>query len=165
VDIGTCDLSDAYGDHARVLPPVLRHFGGRRRFSGEIVTIKCFEDNSRVKELAGTQGDGRVMLVDGGGSTRMALLGDMIGQEALAHGWAGIVVYGCIRDTAALAHMELGVMAIASSPRRSLKNSEGVVGITVDIAGVRCAPGDSLFADEDGVVIIDPALLGAGQSF
>jgi regulator of ribonuclease activity A len=153
----TCDLSDTYGGRARVLPPVLRHFGGRTRFEGEIATIKCYEDNSRVKELAGNPGHGRVLLVDGGGSTRYALLGDTIGKELLEHGWAGIVLHGSVRDTAALATLDLGVMALAATPLRSLKNGEGSVGLTVAFAGVACSPGELLFADEDGIVVIAAA--------
>jgi regulator of ribonuclease activity A len=159
----TCDLSDTFGARARVLPPVLRHFGGKTRFEGEIATVKCFEDNSRVKELAATPGAGRVMLVDGGGSTRYALLGDMIGKEAVEHGWAGIVVHGCVRDTAALATLELGVMALAATPLRSLKNGDGTVDVTIEIAGVACSPGELLFADEDGAVVIDAAVFAHGS--
>jgi regulator of ribonuclease activity A len=155
----TCDLSDTYGEHARVIPPGLRHFGGRRRFNGALVTVKCFEDNSRVRELVATPGEDRVLLVDGGGSTRYALLGDMLGREALASGWAAVVVYGSVRDTSVLETLKFGVMALASTPRRSLKNGEGTVDVTVEIAGTLCRPGDLLFADDDGVVVIDPAVL------
>ena len=150
----TCDLSDSHGDEARVLPPVFRHFGGRRRFAGEVVTVKCFEDNSRLKELVGTQGGGRVIVVDGGGSTRCALLGDMVARDALEHGWAGIVVWGCVRDTDVLQTLDLGVMALAPMPRRSQKHGEGQTGVAVELAGVRCEPGDTLVADEDGVVLV-----------
>jgi regulator of ribonuclease activity A len=156
----TCDLSDTYGEQARIIRPSLRHFGGKRRFSGAIVTVKCFEDNSRVRELVATPGDERVLLVDGGGSMRYALLGDMLGREALANGWAGIVIYGCVRDTSVLETLKLGVMALGSIPRRSLKNDEGAVGVPIEIGGTLCRPGDLLFADDDGVVLIDPDLLG-----
>ncbi len=150
----TCDLSDAHGDVARVLPPVLRHFGGRRRFAGTIETIKCFEDNSRLRELVEAPGEGRVLVVDGGGSTRYALLGDMLAQRASESGWAGIVIWGCVRDTSVLETLDLGVMAVAGIPRRSPKNGEGAVGAVVEIAGVRVAPGETLVADEDGVVVL-----------
>ena len=155
MDGTTCDLSDAHGERARVLPPQLRHFGGTRRFHGAVVTVECFEDNSKLKELAGTPGAGRVLLVDGGGSTRCALLGDTVAGQALENGWAGIVVHGCVRDTAALETMQIGVMALASSPRRSQKNDDGQVNVPVEIGGVRIAPGDLLVADEDGIVILD----------
>lgn len=155
----TSDLSDTYGVEARVVAPLLRHFGGKRRFSGAVLTVKCFEDNSRVRELVATPGEGQVLLVDGGGSMRYALLGDMLGREALANGWAGVVVYGCVRDTSVLETLKFGVMALASSPRRSLKNGEGTAGVPVEIGGTLCRPGDLLFADDDGVVVIDAAVL------
>jgi len=150
----TCDLSDAHGDAARVLPPLFRHFGGRSRFSGTVATVECFEDNSRVKEQLNTPGEGRVLVVAGGGSIRCALLGDTIGGEAVAAGWAGVVLDGCVRDTAALATLDLGVLAIGVVPRRSLKNGQGVAGGPVEVAGIPCVPGDLLFADEDGVVLL-----------
>ena len=157
--LSTCDLCDKYGDKARVLAPAFRHFGGKRRFHGPVVTLRCPEDNSRLKELASTPGAGRVLVVDGAGSLRYALLGDMIGKLALDHGWAGIVVHGAVRDTAALGALALGVIALGVTPRRSLKNGEGQVGLVVEMAGVVCTPGELLFADEDGIVLIDAALL------
>jgi regulator of ribonuclease activity A len=160
MELRTCDLCDTHGEQVRVLSSALRHFGGRRRFRGAIVTVSCFEDNSRVKELVAATGHGRVLLIAGGGSTACALLGDMLGTSAYEHGWAGLVVDGAVRDTATLSTLDLGVMALASSPRRSRKNGEGEVGGTVEIAGVRCAPGDVLVADEDGAVLVAPSLLG-----
>jgi regulator of ribonuclease activity A len=157
--ISTCDLCDKYGDQGRVVPPVFRHFGGKKRFHGLASTLRCPEDNSRLKELASTPGAGRVLVVDSGGSMRYALLGDMIGKLALEHGWAGVVLHGCMRDTAALSELDLGLMALGAVPRRSLKNGEGQVGLPVDIAGIVCTPGDWVVADEDGIVLIDPALL------
>jgi regulator of ribonuclease activity A len=157
----TCDLSDAYGEQARVVPPIFRSFGGRRRFQGAVVTIKCYEDNSRVKELVGTLGEGRVLVVDGGGSQRYALMGDMLAQQALGHGWVGVIIFGCVRDTAVLETLNLGIQALGATPRRSLKNGEGQVNVPVEIAGTRCNPGDMLFADEDGILLIDPAVLAA----
>ena len=143
-----------------MLAPDLRHYGGRQRFGGPIVTVRCYEDNSRVKELVSSSGEQRVLLVDGGGSTRCALVGDILAGEALRNGWAGIVIYGAVRDTAALAILELGVMALATSPRRSRKEGYGAVDAAVEICGVACRPGELIVADEDGVVVIDPALLG-----
>lgn len=161
--ISTTDLCDNYGERGRVVPPVFMHFGGKKRFHGLAATVLCPEDNSRLRELAGTPGMARVLVVDGGGSMRHALLGDMIGKLALEHGWAGVVVHGCVRDTAALADLELGVMALGAVPRRSLKNEEGQVGLPVEIAGVVCAPGDLVVADEDGIVFIDPARLSDAE--
>ena len=156
----TCDLADAHGDDARVLPDTLRHYGGARRFTGPIATVKCFEDNSRVKDLVESPGDGRVLVVDAGGSSRYALLGDNLAGAAQRNGWAGIVIHGCVRDTAALRDLPLGVMAVGSTPRRSLKNDEGETGLPIEIGAVRCAPGDVLFADDDGVLVIAASHLG-----
>ncbi|MCC7253698.1 ribonuclease E activity regulator RraA [Hyphomicrobium sp.] len=153
----TCDLSDQHRDAARIPAPVFRDFGGRQCFQGAAVTVKCFEDNSRVKELLATPGHGRVLVVDGGGSTRCALLGDMIGKDAVANGWEGVVIYGCVRDTALLATLDIGIKAIGANPRRSTRRGEGIVGIQVDIAGVLVSDGDSVFGDEDGIVVLPPA--------
>lgn len=156
----TCDLSDQYGDAARLPAPVFRDFGGSARFQGAAVTVKCFEDNTRVKELLATPGTGRVLVVDGGGSTRCALLGDMIAKDAVANGWAGIVVYGCVRDTAVLATLDIAIKALAATPRRSTRRGEGSVGLEVDIAGARVANGDAIFGDEDGILVLPAAQAG-----
>ncbi len=152
----TTDVSDA-NPTARVLAPVFRDFGGRRAFHGSAQTVRCFEDNSRLKELSQTAGDGRVLVVDGGGSLRCALLGDLIGQALLDQGWAGVVIAGCVRDTEALSRMHLGVKALAPHPRRSNKRGEGEVGVAIEIAGVRVSPGDVVYADVDGVVVVEEA--------
>ena len=149
----TCDLSDEHGDAARHISS-LRHFGGRSRFTGPIETVQCSEDNSRVKELANTPGHGRVMLVDGGGSLRCALVGDTIAGEAIANGWVGIVVRGGIRDIAALATMPIGVLALGTHPRKSARVGQGLAGVPIEIDGERFAPGDVLYADEDGIVVL-----------
>jgi regulator of ribonuclease activity A len=150
----TCDLSDEHGEDAQVLPVTLRHFGGVRYFTGPITTVKCFEDNSRIKELVETPGDGRVLLVDAGGGTRYALVGDNLVGAAQRNGWAGVVIHGCVRDTAELREIPIGVMAIGSTPRRSLKNGEGQVNVPISLDAARCVPGDVLFADEDGAIVI-----------
>ena len=153
----TCDLADEHGAAARVVPSGLRHFGGRRRFSGDVATVTCFEDNSHVRDLVATPGEGRVLVVDGGGSTRCALVGDILAGQALENGWSGIVLHAAVRDAATLATLEIGVMGLATSPRRSLKNGEGRSGTELELLGVACRPGDRLFADEDGIVLLDPA--------
>ncbi|HXH87208.1 MAG TPA: ribonuclease E activity regulator RraA [Gaiellaceae bacterium] len=158
MDWSTCDLSDEHGDAVRVLPTSLRHFGGLQRFSGEVATVRCPDDNTFLRELANSEGKGRVILVDGGGSTRCALFGDKIAAEAIEHGWAGLVIWGCVRDTATLAELDLGVVALGATPRRSRKDRDGETGTPVLIGGVRCRPGDVLYADEDGVVVLDPSL-------
>lgn len=150
----TCDISDRHPGTARVLPPLFRDFGGRRAFSGSAVTVKCFEDNSRLKELLATPGAGRILVVDGGGSTRCALLGDMIATDAVDNGWAGIIVYGCVRDTAVLETLDIGIKALAATPRRPTRRGEGVIDIAIDIAGVSVNSGDTVVCDGDGVVLL-----------
>lgn len=152
-DWNTCDLSDEHGDAARAIGG-LRHFGGRIRFSGTVQTVKCYEDNARIKELANTPGEGRVLVVDGGGSLRCALFGDTIGGELVANGWAGIVLAGAVRDTAALAELPLGVLALGVHPRKSWREGQGQAGVPVEIEGARIVPGDVLYADEDGIVVL-----------
>ena len=149
----TCDLFDDHLDALGVLPVALRHFGGRGAFHGPAMTIKTFEVNSKVKELANTPGEGRVLVVDGGGSTRRALLGDVIGAEAAANGWAGVIIWGPVRDVAQLAELDLGIMALASTPRKCVRRGEGEAGIPVVIDGTPVAPGDYIVADEDGALV------------
>ncbi|MFH1805553.1 MAG: ribonuclease E activity regulator RraA [Pseudomonadota bacterium] len=156
-DFTTCDLYDDYLDAARVALPVFQHFGGRKKFSGLAVTVKCFEDNSRIKELAGTDGRGKVMMVDAGGSIRCAVLGDMIAGDAQKNGWEGVVIYGCVRDRVALAGLDIGVMALGTLPRKSSRRGEGTVNIPVTLANILCNPDDRVFADEDGILLLDPA--------
>lgn len=151
----TCDLSDEQGDLARVVTPPLLHFGGRRRFAGPVTTVRCVEDNSRLRERVETDGAGRVLVVDGGGSMSCALLGDMLAGKALENGWAGVVLNACVRDTAVLVTLDLGVMALGTSPRRSKKAGVGEVDVPIEIGGARISPGDRLFADEDGIVVLD----------
>jgi regulator of ribonuclease activity A len=154
----TSDMYDQFGERLRVLPPLFQDFGGRTRFSGEVVTVRCFEDNSRVKELLSTAGAGKVLLVDGGGSQRCALMGDLIAGQALSHGWEGVVIYGCVRDRVALKALNLGIRAIAVIPRKSVRRGDGQSQLPIEIGGVVCRPGDRLVADEDGIVLLDPTV-------
>lgn len=154
MSLSTCDLSDRFGDEARVPPPLFRHFGGLKRFSGSAVTVKCFEDNSRIKELLATPGRGRVLIVDGGGSTRCALLGDMIAKDAVANGWEGIVIHGCVRDTAVLASLDIAIMAIGATPRRSTRRGEGTAHLGIYLGGVPVTEGDLVVGDEDGLLVL-----------
>lgn len=150
----TPDLSDEHGDDLRVLAPLFSTFGGTESFSGPAVTVACFEDNSRVKELVGTPGEGRVMVVDGGGSVRKALLGDQLAAAAVTHGWAGLVINGAVRDVEILRTLELGVKALAAIPVRTEKRGLGDVGVPVTFAGVTIHPGDQVWADANGVVVL-----------
>ncbi|MES2841532.1 MAG: ribonuclease E activity regulator RraA [Pseudomonadota bacterium] len=158
----TCDLCDAHkGDTSggfRVLPPVFRDFGAVRRFCGPVVTVKCFEDNSLVKAAVDSAGEGRVLVVDGGGSLRRALLGGNLGAAAARNGWAGVVIDGCVRDVAELATSQTGIRALASMPLPTEKRNEGQRDVAVQIQGEWVRPGDWLYADEDGIVVVDRAL-------
>lgn len=149
----TTDVSD---DHPEaVIPePVFADFGGVDTFAGPAATVQCFEDNTCVKAKLSEAGDGHVLVVDGGGSLRCALLGDNVAQLAADNGWAGIIVYGCVRDTAELARIPVGIQALAPHPRRSEKRGEGRADVAVVIAGARVAPGDTVYADGDGIVIV-----------
>jgi len=150
---GTADLCDEHGDAVQVCEPVFHAFGGRRAFSGPVSTVRCFEDNSRVKEAVGAPGEGRVLVVDGGGSRRRALLGDMLGEAAVRNGWVGVIIHGCIRDSAALGQMNLGIRALGTMPLRSEKRDEGERDVPVRFAGVTFRPGDFVYVDEDGIVL------------
>ena len=153
------DLCDNFPSQVKLFQPIFKSYGGRTIFSGEIVTVKCFEDNSLVKELAGTPGKGRVLVIDGGGSTRRALLGDMIAENAVSNGWAGFVIYGAIRDVATINTLNLGVKAITACPVKTEKRGLGDAGIDLHFAGVSIAEGDYIYADLNGVVVAKEPLL------
>ena len=148
----TADLCDEFSAELQIAQPVFRSYGGRVAFAGPASTVKCFEDNSRVKEAVGEAGRGRVLVVDAGGSKRCAVLGDLLAKQAADNGWAGVVVHGCIRDSKDIAGFELGVIAIATTPLRSERKNEGQRDVPVEIAGVRVRPGDWIYVDEDGLV-------------
>ncbi len=152
----TCDLCDAHqaDDSLRVLPPVFRDFGARRRFAGPVATLECFEDNSLVKAAVESPGDGRVLVVDGGGSLRRALLGGNLGAAAARNGWAGVLIDGCVRDLAELAALDIGIRALAVMPRATLKRNEGQREVPIQVQGVGVRPGDWIYADEDGTVVL-----------
>jgi regulator of ribonuclease activity A len=159
-DFATCDLCDAHkagyaeGDGAfRVLPPVFHDYGARRKFCGPVVTVKCFEDNTPVKAAVESAGEGRVLVVDGGGSLRRALLGGNLGAAAAKNGWAGVVIDGAVRDAAELAACDVGIRALALFPMPTDRKVPGQTGIPVLIQGVWIRPGDWLYADEDGIVV------------
>ncbi len=149
----TPDLCDEYPQQVRVISPMFQQFGKRRSVGGEVVTIKCFEDNSRVKEQVAESGAGRILLVDGGGSKRCALLGDLLAAKGADSGWAGIIVYGCVRDVDILADIDLCIQALASHPQKSTRRGEGQVNIPITIGGVTVSPGEFLYADNNGVIV------------
>lgn len=149
----TPDLCDEYPDLVQVLEPMMNNYGGIDAFGGEIVTVKCFEDNSIVKEQVGLPGEGRVMVVDGGGSMRNALLGDMLAEKAAKNGWSGLVIYGCIRDVDVIGQTELGVQAMNTNPRKTEKRGIGDLNVPVTFGGVTFTPGHYVYADNNGVIV------------
>jgi regulator of ribonuclease activity A len=137
----------------QVLPPVFRHFGKRTQFAGPAATLKVHEDNALVRATLETQGEGRVLVVDGGGSVRRALVGGQLGLLAQNNGWAGVIVDGCVRDSAELAQCDVGIMALATHPQRSAREGVGKRDVNVQVAGVAVRPGDWIYADVDGVLV------------
>ncbi len=155
----TADLYDEHMDKVQVALPGFRDYGGRTRFCGPVVTLKVFEDNTLVRETLQGEGKARVLVVDGGASHRCALLGDNLAQLGRDNGWAGIVVYGCIRDAAVIAGIEIGVKALDTSPAKSEKRGEGQKDAILRFSGMEVRPGMYLYADEDGILISDGDLL------
>lgn len=157
----TCDLCDAHraddSGRFRVLPPVFQAFGQRPAFAGTVRTVKCFEDNSPVKTLLESPGQGAVLVVDGGASLRRALVGGNIAAAAARNGWAGVVVNGCVRDVAELNAADIGLRALALVPLPTERRQPGEVDVAVQVQGVWIRPGDWLAADADGIVVLDQA--------
>lgn len=151
------DLCDAHPDEVRIVEPIFRDFGGARAFQGVIATLKVFEDNSLVRESLEQPGNGRVLVVDGGGSVRCALLGGNLAALAVKNGWSGIVVYGAVRDTRELAAATVGVKGLAPHPRKSEKHGRGERDVDVTFGGVTFKSGEHLYADEDGIVVSSSA--------
>ena len=159
----TADLLDAHEervrlDQVRVVAPMFRSYGKRPAFHGPISTLKVFEDNSLVRQAVEQPGKGRVLVIDGGGSLRCALVGDQLAQLAVNNGWAGVIVYGCIRDSRAIADMAIGIRALGTHPLKTIKRNTGEVDIPVSFGGVSFVPGQQLYADEDGVIVSVAAL-------
>lgn len=159
----TPDLCDTFeselGLSLRVVAPMFQCYGGRKAFTGQIATLKLFEDNSLVREVLGEAGQGRVLVVDGGGSLRCALVGDQLAILAQKNGWAGIVVYGCIRDSADINQTDIGVRALNTHPQKSIKRGVGEKDLAVSFGGVTFNPGEWLYADEDGILVSTRNLL------
>ena len=149
----TADLCDQHGDALRVVEEPLSDFGGQLAFCGEVRTLRAYEDNGKVREAVGEPGRGRVLVVDAGGSMKRAMLGDQLGEMAVENEWAGLLIFGCVRDSAALAELDLGIKALGTCPRKTDKSGQGVLDVPLRIGGVDIVNGDWLYADEDGVVI------------
>jgi regulator of ribonuclease activity A len=150
----TADLYDEYGDRLASCDTQLRQYGGAAVFHGPAVTVSCFEDNALLKSVLGEPGDGRVLVVDGGGSVHCALMGDVIGGLAAGNGWAGVVINGAVRDVAALRELPIGIKALGSNPRKSGKTGAGERDVVVEFGGCRFAPGAEVVSDDDGVVVL-----------
>lgn len=147
------DLCDEFSEHLEILEPIFTDFGGQLAFGGQVSTVRCFEDNSVVRLALEEPGEGRVLVVDGGGSERCALLGDNLAQMAIDNNWAGLVVFGCIRDAEAISQMDIPVKALNTHPKKSAKKNVGERDAPVRFAGVLLMPGDWLYADLDGMVV------------
>lgn len=162
----TTDLSDEWGDKAQICAPLFRDYGGRTDFHGPIATVRCPDDNSKVRELLDEPGQGRVLVIEADASPRCAMLGDLLAQRAVDNGWAGVLVHGYIRDSAVMAHMPLGVKALGTLPRKSEKRGAGQTQVVVSFAGVEFRPGDMLYADADGVLVMAATAAGtpAGEA-
>lgn len=159
VSFSTCDLCDVHKNDSsgafRVLPPLFHDYGGRVRFAGPVSTVQCLEDNSRVREAVNSPGNGRVLVVEGAGSLRRSLLGGNLAAAAAANGWAGVVIHGAVRDKAELAACDVGIRAMALIPWPTDRQDQGLRDVPVQIAGQWIRPGDWLYADEDGIVLLD----------
>lgn len=159
MEFQTTDLCDANEGKVRAVAPMFRSFGGKTRFAGPIRTLKVFEDNSLVRSTLESPGNGSVLVIDGGGSMRCAMVGDQLALLGVKNGWAGIVVYGCIRDSGPIAGMDIGVFALGTHPMKSVKKGAGDVDIAVTFGCVTFVAGQWLYADEDGVIVSEASLL------
>lgn len=152
------DLCDQFPDLVQVVEPLFANFGGREQFGGEIVTLKAFEDNSLVREQVALPGKGKVLVIDGGGSMRRAMLGDMLAEQAARNGWEGILINGCIRDVNAIGETDLGVAALGVHPMKTDKRGLGDLNLEVTFGGVTFRPGHYLYADNNGVLVSPQSL-------
>jgi regulator of ribonuclease activity A len=155
------DLCDAYGEQVQVVAPLFRDYGGARAFSGPIATVKVHEDNVLVRQALEEPGVGRVLVVDGGGSLRCALVGDNLAALGQQNGWAGIIVYGCIRDARAIGQIALGLKALNTHPRKSVKLGAGQRDVPVTFGEAQFVPGHYVYADEDGIIVANQPLAAA----
>ncbi|WP_432535144.1 ribonuclease E activity regulator RraA [Kineococcus arenarius] len=155
----TADVCDQYEAAVTTAAAQFRRFGGRARFAGRVQTVSCFEDNVLVRSTLSEPGDERVLVVDGGGSLRVALMGDDMARLAARQGWAGVVVHGAVRDVDELRGIDLGLVALGSNPRRSAKRGEGSVGTSVEFGGAVFTPGDLVHVDADGVAVVPAGAL------
>ena len=160
MNISTADLCDKYDPELelRIAEPIFRRYGARANFAGQVATLRVFEDNTLLRAALETPGEGRVLVVDGGASTRCALMGDLLAGFALDNAWAGVVINGCIRDSAAINQIAIGIRALTTMPRKSKKQGRGEKDVVLHIAGINIAPGNYLYADADGIVVAERKL-------
>jgi regulator of ribonuclease activity A len=149
----TADLYDAHPEQVRVAEPGFTHYGGRRSFCGPILTLQVYEDNVLVHELLKEPGEGRVIVIDGAGSLRRAIVGDILAKRAMDQGFAGFVINGAVRDVVTTATLDIGLLARGVNPTKPKKNGFGERGKPLHFAGVTFAPGEWLYADEDGILL------------
>ena len=154
----TPDLCDKYEGEVGAISLQFQHFGQLNSFFGQVVTVKCFEDNSKVKELLNTPGEGKVLVVDGGGSMSRALLGDMLAEAAIRNGWSGVVIAGCIRDVQVINQLEIGVKALGTHPMKTEKLGVGEVNVPIVLGHQEILPEQYLYADLNGVIVSNKLL-------
>lgn len=150
----TADLVDEIGADVRSCDTQFRQFGGRAQFAGVITTVRCRQDNALLKEILAESGEGRVLVVDGGGSLHTALVGDLIAEMARSAGWNGLIIHGAVRDAATLRSLDIGIKALGTNPRKSTKTGAGDRDVVLTIGGVDFVPGDIAVSDDDGIVVV-----------
>ena len=158
MSLHTADLCDEFPEAITILNISLQSFGQMKSFYGQVVTLKVYEDNSLVRKELESNGKGKVLVVDGGGSRRCALMGDNLAQLAIDNEWSGVIIYGCVRDSAQIGKMKVGIKALGTCPVKSNKRNEGQKGVDLNMEGTRIVPGNYLYADEDGVIISNKKL-------
>jgi regulator of ribonuclease activity A len=158
MSIATADLMDRTDVTLQSCSTQFRQFGGRKAFHGRIRTLRTLEDNAQVKQLLSTAGDDCVLVVDGGGSFRTALLGDALASLAVTNRWRGVILFGAVRDVAALANVDLGIKALGSNPRKSAKEATGSIDVPVTFGDATFNPGAWVYSDDDGIVVSPRAL-------
>lgn len=152
----TADLVDEIGPEVRSCDLQFGQYGGRPQFAGQVSTVRCFQDNALLKSVLSGPGAGRVLVVDGAGSLHTALVGDVIAELARSNGWAGLILHGAVRDAATLRTIDIGIKALGTNPRKSAKDGAGERDVVVGFGGVNFAPGDTVYSDEDGIVVVTP---------
>lgn len=153
MEYNTTELCSIYTDLVDVIEPLFSNYGGRYSFGGKVVTVKCFENNGLILQLASTDGEGKVIVIDGGGSTRRALINSRIAETAAEHGWEGIVCYGSVCDVDALEEIEIGIQSLVSIPVSASSSDAGESDLAINFGGVTFLPDDYLYADNTGIIL------------